>query len=104
MSKDNIISEEEIDEFLSYLLKLKGYKFFVTILSSKLDRGHKIVTNLDGEDVADLEIKIFINSLHRIAMEYKDNPFHGWLCVQNYIELAKKHAREMLEENGYFEE
>ena len=103
MSKDNINSKEKIDQFLSYLLELKEYKFFVAMLSDE-SITPKIFTNLDGEGVADLEIKIFINSLLRIAREYKNNPFHGWVCVQNYIELAKKHAREMLEENGYFEE
>jgi hypothetical protein len=109
MSKDNINSKEKIDEFLSYLLELKEYnllkeyKFFVAMLSDE-SITPKIFTNLNGRELTDFEMKNFINSLLGIAMEYKNHPFHGWLCVQNYINFVKKHAREILEENGYFEE
>ena len=98
------ISPEQIDEFLNYLLRLKGYNFFIGILSDKIPRGHKIVTNLDKDSVVEFEMKIFINSLRRVAMQYADTPFHGWLCVQNCIELAKENIREILEETEYFNE
>ena len=89
---------------LHSIFKVKLYKLFIGYLSDKIPKGHKIVTNLDKDSIVEFEMKIFINSLRRIAMQYADTPFHGWLCVQNCIELVKENTREILEEAKYFNE